>query len=427
VLFAFGASIAFFGANREALAADAVPCSARSYAVVANTADIVVNSSSLVDSYQSSLGAYGPGNVGSNAIVKAAASIANNGGIVEGGTTQNSFSGFAIVPVAARATNLPLGSASPGSLNINEPSDDITLAPGDYVAANINVQFPAAINISPPGHVRIWVTGNLNLGGNENVNGVPNNLAFLVTSSGWVNVNGGGALYGLIYAPTSVVNLHSPVFGSVIGSSVTLNSGAALHFDQSTVCAQANAMVTPSGAYVHDGFYLRLGLGAAYTGLWGDRPPGSRSLGGAGIALTLALGGTIGNGLVLGGIVHVTDGESSGRTGSTVGPGTVYGSLVEFAFLVDWYPDPQKGWHIGGTIGFGGVEVIGSNESLSGIDLTGSILGGYDWWIGPQWSLGLVLIAAGGSKTTLNDSSGVDSGYHLGAGSMAVEASILLH
>jgi hypothetical protein len=369
VLFASGASLAlfgatFFGATKEALAADAVPCATRSYAAVANTADIVVNPGSLIDSYQSSLGAYGPGNVGNNAVVKAAASITSNGGIVKGGAAQNSFSGFAAVPVAASAINLPLGSASPGSVNLNEPSDDITLAPGEYVAASINVQFPAAIHISPPGHVRIWVTGNLNLGGNENLDGVPNNLAFLMTSPGSVNVHG-GALYGLIYAPTSAVNLDSPVFGSVIGSSVTLNSGAALHFDQSSACAEAKATVTPPrGAYVHDGFYLRFGLGAGYMGLWGESPPGSPSLGGTGGSLTLALGGTLGRGVVLGGIVHLT-----------LGPGTVYGSLGELAFLVDWYPDPQKGWHIGGTIGLGLVGVTGPNESFSGTDLTGSILG----------------------------------------------------
>jgi hypothetical protein len=62
------------------------------------------------------------------------------------------------------------------------------------------------------------------------------NLRFVVTSSEYVNVNSGGTLVGFIYAPTSAVNLDSIVFGSVVGSTVTLNSGSAVHFDQFSAC-----------------------------------------------------------------------------------------------------------------------------------------------------------------------------------------------
>jgi hypothetical protein len=227
---------------------DPVPCAAWSVAVAGNTGNVIVDSASLIDSYNSSLGPYGGTNVGDSAIVQAATSITDNGGVIKGSQRQGTPSGLAVVPVPAGAINLPLGSGSPGSLNINNAAGDITLAPGDYVVANVNVNSPGAIKISPAGQVRIWVTGNLNLGGTENLNGVPNNLAFLVTSSGFVNVNSGGALYGLIYAPTSVVNVNSTIFGSVVGSSVTLNSRAAVHFDQSSfVCTPASPPVTPTG------------------------------------------------------------------------------------------------------------------------------------------------------------------------------------
>jgi hypothetical protein len=88
---------------------------------------------------------------------------------------------------------------APGSINVNDARSSITLSPGDYVAANINVNYPGSITVSPGGPVRIWVTGTLNLGGNENLNGSPENLAFLVTSSASVNVNSNGSLYGLLY------------------------------------------------------------------------------------------------------------------------------------------------------------------------------------------------------------------------------------
>lgn len=229
-------------AGASLVAPDAVPCQAWAYAGLANGGGVMLNPQTLVDSYASSNGAYGAPieggtNVDSAAIIQASGAITRNGGIVKGTLKPFTAGGFSVVPVPTGATKLPLGASTPGSVNINTAADSITLAPGDYVAQNINVNFPGAINISPVGRVRIWVTGNLNLGGNENLGGAPANLAFLVTSAGWVNVNSNGSLYGIIYAPTSGVNLNSSVFGSVIGKSVTLNSGAAIHLDVSAGAA----------------------------------------------------------------------------------------------------------------------------------------------------------------------------------------------
>jgi hypothetical protein len=218
-------------------AADPVPCAARSATVIANTSNVVIGAGTLVDSYQSSLGGYGGSNVGSAAVVQAATTISNNGGVVRGTLRPNTPAGLAVVPVPAGARNLPLGSTTPGSLNINTAAQSITLAPGNYVAANITVNAPGAIRIAPAGEVRIWVTGSLNLGGNLNANGIPKNLTILVNSAGFVNINRGGAFFGLVYAPTSAMNVNGPVFGTVVGRSVTLNSGSAVHFDQSSTCA----------------------------------------------------------------------------------------------------------------------------------------------------------------------------------------------
>ena len=217
-------SVATIRSALTATAADPVPCAALSDAVVANTSNVMIGAGALVDSYQSSLGAYGGTNVGSAAIVQAATTITNNGGVVHGTQKQHAPAGFAVIPVPSGAKNLPLGASTPGSLNIGTASQSITLAPGNYVATNISVSAPGAINVSPAGQVRIWVTGNLSLGGNLNLKGIPRNLAFLVTNSQFVTVNP-GALYGIIYAPASGVVVNSQVFGTVIGSSVTLNIG----------------------------------------------------------------------------------------------------------------------------------------------------------------------------------------------------------
>jgi hypothetical protein len=227
-----------------AATSDPVPCSAWADAIDANTSNVSIGAGTLVDSYQSSLGGYGGTNVGSAAVVQAATTISNNGGVVHGTLKPNAPGGFVVVPVPAGAKNLPLGSSSPGTLSIGTAAQSITLAPGNYVAANVNVSAPGAINVSPAGQVRIWVTGSLNLGGNLNLKGNPKNLAFLTTSSGFVNINGGGALYGLVYAPTSGIFVGGPVFGTVIGKSVTLNSGGgAVHFDQSSECTSGKTAV----------------------------------------------------------------------------------------------------------------------------------------------------------------------------------------
>ncbi len=252
------ASIATVRSALSSAPTDPVPCSAWADTVVANTGNVIVGARTLIDSYQSSVGAYGGTNVGSAAIVQAGTTISNNGGVIHGTQKQHAPAGFAVVPVASGVTNLPLGARTPGALNINTAAQSITLAPGNYVAANITVSAPGAINVSPPGEVRIWVTGSLNLGGNLNRNGVPKNLAFLVTSSAPVNINGGGALFGLVYAPASGMLVNSPVFGTVIGSSITLNTGASVHFDQSSVCLSNAAQLDQSfitGNDLSDGLY----------------------------------------------------------------------------------------------------------------------------------------------------------------------------
>ena len=109
----------------------------------------------------------------------------------------------------------------------------------------------------------IWVTGSLNLGGDENLNGVPANLTFFVTGFGWDNVNSNGELFGTIYAPTSGINLDSDVFGSVVGSTVTLNSGSAVHYDTGLACPSA-----PPTAIPPHNLPAPPGVVGCYVGTW---------------------------------------------------------------------------------------------------------------------------------------------------------------
>lgn len=227
-----------------------VPCAALGEAIIANSQDVTVDAGSVVDSYSSSLGAYGGSNVSSNATVQAAGSVVLNGGAIHGSQLAHSAAGLSVATVPANARALPFSSSTPGNVNINIAQDSITLTPGNYVVSNLNVNSPGAIRVFPAGLVTIYVTGNLNLGGDENPGGIPSNLQFVVTSAGTINVNSNGSLVGSIYAPSSVIHVNSRIFGSVAGSAVTLNSGGAVHFDQSSVCPQPPP-TTPAGPPPH--------------------------------------------------------------------------------------------------------------------------------------------------------------------------------
>jgi hypothetical protein len=55
---------------------------------------------------------------------------------------------------------------------MHDQHDSITLPPGNYVAVDIDLDFPATINVLP-GLVTIFVTGHLSVGGHVNLPGSP--------------------------------------------------------------------------------------------------------------------------------------------------------------------------------------------------------------------------------------------------------------
>jgi len=211
-------------------------CDARGTAVTAVTGNVTLNGG-VIDSYQSSVGAYGGTNVSANGNVVAKGNIViQNHGAINGTQTAHASPNMPLPAVPTNATKLPLGSSQPGSVNINGVADSITLAPGVYVVRDLSINSPGALRISGNAPVTIFVTNSLNLGGSVNPNGIPANLTLIMTKTGAVALNSGGRLFGNIYAPTSSVTLNSPVFGYVVGSSVTLNTGSSLHYDMVDAC-----------------------------------------------------------------------------------------------------------------------------------------------------------------------------------------------
>lgn len=154
----------------------------------------------------------------------------------------------------------------------------------------------------------------------------------------------------------------------------------------------------------------------------------------------LTIGGSLAPGLVLAGTLQGTDLEANFKGGpladATLTSNGVtrsashkaMGTFGMLGALVDWYPRPHGGWHTGIATGLGVVSVknAADDSELDGVDLAGSVFGGYDWTIARDWALGLQLTASGGTKAKMKEHDGDnDTGYRLTPLSIGVQASVL--
>jgi hypothetical protein len=175
------------------------------------------------------------------------------------------------------------------------------------------------------------------------------------------------------------------------------------------VCALsvAPARANPFGYHEHDGFYLRGSLGAASldvrretdrTGATGSvafAGDGSRILG-TSIFTELSVGGTPARGLVLAATLlgnGLPATELKVASGSRIDLGTPLVFLM-LGPTVDVFPDPSRGFHVGGGIGLatstaGVDDPIFSTIGGLGVGMTTSL--GYDFWTGDDWSIGLAV------------------------------------
>ena len=210
---------------------------------------------------------------------------------------------------------------------------------------------------------------------------------------------------------------------------------------------------TPAGAHsaaadsacddnwVRSGFYLRAVSGMAYLSATGNGPVGDATLSGFGSGSTTAIGGALTRGLVLA-LAIETSQTTSDFGGGPFETATVVtdddsdeasakASVTHLGLeaLVDWYPNPAAGWHVGlgGGLGLLTVENHADDSVLVGAGVAGNILGGYDWLIARKWSVGLALRASVSPSIKLMDEDGEDTGYKLAPWSVGLGGSILYH
>jgi hypothetical protein len=184
--------------------------------------------------------------------------------------------------------------------------------------------------------------------------------------------------------------------------------------------------------YRHEGFYLAADTGLGFLSAWGSGPAGSASISGFGSVSDLAIGGTVAPGLVLGGVAREWSTTGTFNGGPTITASTTYfvngvatpthltlsgnahAQSIELGAFLDWYPNPEKGWHLGASVGLGSMSMTddAGTRSMSSA-VAGSIFGGYQWWLGPAWSLGLTGVLSASSAGRFDDSNQNDTGYRL--------------
>jgi hypothetical protein len=161
----------------------------------------------------------------------------------------------------------------------------------------------------------------------------------------------------------------------------------------------------PKGRY-HDGLYARFSIGGGYFSSSVQASGLSLDVAGGSLAIDGMIGGSPIPGLAVGaaGFLErafsptVTSGEASG----TLDYDVVFGTLGAF---VDAFPNPSGGFHVGGVVGYSYAYLSSDHgQSTTATGFGGGGFVGYDAWVAPELSLGLV---ARLTAASLTDSEGV--------------------
>ncbi len=161
--------------------------------------------------------------------------------------------------------------------------------------------------------------------------------------------------------------------------------------------------------HLHEGFYLRMNLGVGVLRANIDDDGTSAfdlDLAGFSTGFDVLIGGSPARGLAIGGGFFTNTAISARveRGSRDVGDRNMtVGFLGPF---IDGFPNPKKGWHLGGTIGLAAVKVeedSPGDDVASAKGLGGAAWFGHGWWVADEWSMGLMLRFAA-SATTADDS-----------------------
>jgi hypothetical protein len=173
---------------------------------------------------------------------------------------------------------------------------------------------------------------------------------------------------------------------------------------------------------------MALGLGASGVLVSSDATSvPNYSFAGGGAAGDLWIGGTPTPGLAMGGALSLLGANSTTRRVDGNGvSGDVSSTTGLLGFFVDGFPDPERGFHFGGSLGLASDRTTVKNSSKDEFNGGGVGLGawlGYDMWVSPQWSLG-GMVRFMGSLTRENRD---DVNYQTSFGGASLSFTALYH
>jgi len=181
----------------------------------------------------------------------------NNNGIITG-----------IQGVAPGAQNLPLSSIPAGLVNQGPLSiagnREVVLSEGTYWFSSINITGNGRLKTT--GAVKIYVTGNIDVGGNgiATANNLPPNLLIYGTvdpgdptqKTTIVKIHGNGDFYGAVYAPAAFLDVYGngAVYGALTGNTAKINGNGGFHYDEALGNLGRFVTTTASTTYTTTGF-----------------------------------------------------------------------------------------------------------------------------------------------------------------------------
>jgi hypothetical protein len=126
---------------------------------------------------------------------------------------------------------------------------------------------------------------------------------------------------------------------------------------------------------------------------------------GGGVAFGLDIGGALSPGFILAGSFAFQSLPNANLSNDTrvLAPGASAGGgntlsrnpqVSLLAVMLDFYPDPKQGFHVGGGLGLSSLAVRGdsgsgnNDDSRNGFGFMPHV--GYEWWVGNYWGVGVL-------------------------------------
>jgi len=140
-----------------------------------------------------------------------------------------------------------------------------------------------------------------------------------------------------------------------------------------------------------------MGLGFGYMAdsakIEGVSNPGAVDATGGAFTLEVDVGGAVSPGIILAGSYTIHSvGDAKLRNDTRLDRPARDPALTMLAAMVDVYPNPRAGFHVGGSLGLASLRVHAEEDRLAS---SGGQTGwgvaphvGYEWWVSSYWGLG---------------------------------------